>query len=74
MLLNATCFCRAGLLVVLPHSMSMVPLASSGMRVEPVTGVSVTLRPGMSRRVFSASTTFMQMSMAKPTGFWSSSR
>ena len=38
MLVNATCFSRSALLVVEPHSRSMVPLASSGMRFDEVTG------------------------------------
>src|SRR5579863_8585690 len=32
--LKATCRCRSGLLVVEPHSRSMVPFASKGMRVD----------------------------------------
>src|SRR5260221_11608926 len=37
-LVNATCFRRSELLVVDPHSRSMVPLASNGIRVDDVTG------------------------------------
>ena len=36
-LVYQTCCCRSALLVVLPHSRSIVPLANSGMRVEAVT-------------------------------------
>ncbi|MNI93875.1 hypothetical protein D3C73_1518940 [compost metagenome] len=36
---NDTSLWRARLLVVLPHSRSMVPLASSGMRVAEVVGL-----------------------------------
>ena len=41
-LVNQTCFCRSALFVVEPHSRSMVPLAISGIRVEEVTGLSLT--------------------------------
>src|SRR6202022_3327120 len=34
-----TCGCRSAMLVVLPHSRSIVPLANNGMRVEAVTSV-----------------------------------
>ena len=36
-IVNQTCFWRAMLLVVEPHSRSMVPLAISGMRLAEVT-------------------------------------
>src|SRR3981189_857597 len=39
---EAICFGFSVLLVVEPHSRSMVPLASNGMRVDDVTGVSLT--------------------------------
>src|SRR5260370_33401891 len=38
-LVKATCFRRSALLVVEPHSRSMVPLANSGMRGEDGTGL-----------------------------------
>src|SRR6202041_1060304 len=41
-LVNQTCFCRSALLVVEPHSRSTVPLAISGIRVDDVTGLSLT--------------------------------
>src|ERR1700761_550098 len=40
-LVKATCFWRSALLVVDPHSRSMVPLASRGIRVDDVTGLSL---------------------------------
>ena len=30
---NATCFCRSAVIVVVPHSMSTVPLTTMGIRV-----------------------------------------
>src|SRR5438034_10670165 len=39
-LVKETCFRRSALLVVEPHSRSMVPLASNGMRVDDVTGLT----------------------------------
>src|SRR5438309_10843895 len=41
-LVKEICFWRSALLVLDPHSRSMVPLASNGMRVDGVTGVSLT--------------------------------
>src|SRR3977135_195246 len=41
-LVKETCFRRSAFLVVEPHSRSMVPLASNGMRVDDVTGVNST--------------------------------
>src|SRR5215831_3188321 len=57
---NDTCFWRSTLLVVDPHSMSMVPFCRSGMRLEDVTGCRLTLRFGIFSSAFAASTTFMQ--------------
>jgi len=59
-----TCFSRSRLLVVEPHSRSIVPLAISGIRVADVTGLSATFRFGMLSLALTASTTFMQMSIA----------
>jgi hypothetical protein len=59
-----TCFWRSRLLVVEPHSRSIVPLAISGMRVADVTGLSLTCRFGILSSALIASTTFMQMSIA----------
>src|SRR5258708_32187596 len=39
-LVKATCFRRSALLVVDPHSRSIVPLANSGIRVDEVTGLN----------------------------------
>src|SRR6266481_7329122 len=39
-LVKETCFRRSVLLVVDPHSRSMVPLASNGMRVDDVPGLN----------------------------------
>src|SRR6266480_6393956 len=72
-LVNATCFRRSGLLVVDPHSRSMVPLASNGMRVDDVTGLNSTLRLSSLSSFFTVSTILPQMSIAKPIGFWLSS-
>ena len=62
--MKPTCFWRSRLLVVDPHSRSIVPLAISGMRVAEVTGFSATFRFGMLSLALTASTTFMQMSIA----------
>ena len=59
-----TCFWRSRLLVVDPHSRSIVPLAISGIRVADVTGFSTTLRFGIFNSALTASTAFMQMSIA----------
>ena len=73
-LVKATCFSRSGLLVVEPHSRSMVPLASKGMRVDDVTGLNSTWSLSSLSSAFTASTMTRQMSIAKPIGFWLSSR
>src|SRR5215470_15260828 len=59
-----TCFCRSRLLVVEPHSRSMVPFAISGMRVAEVTGFSFTWRFGIFSSVLTASTILPQRSIA----------
>src|ERR1700693_6402835 len=43
-LVKEICFWRSALLVVEPHSRSMVTLASNGMRGDDVTGLSLTTR------------------------------
>src|SRR5260370_17300209 len=43
-LVKEICFWRSALLVLDPHSRSMVPLASNGMRVDGVTAESLTSR------------------------------
>ncbi len=63
-LVKAACFCRSGLLVVEPHSRSIVPLAISGMRVAEVTGLNFTSSLSSFRCVFTASATLRQMSRA----------
>src|ERR1700730_3618997 len=73
-LVKATCFRRSGLLVVDPHSRSMVPLASNGIRVDEVTGLNSTASLSALSSFFTASTIFRQISIAKPIGFWLSSR
>src|SRR2546429_157229 len=73
-LVKEICFWRSALLVVEPHSRSMVPLASNGMRVDDVTGLSLTSSLSSLSSFFTASTILKQMSMAKPIGFWLSSR
>ena len=62
------------MLAVDPHSMSTVPLATSGMRVAEVTGVYATVRSGMPSFAFTASTTRLHSSIEKPTGRNLSSR
>src|SRR5215469_4686796 len=52
---NPTCCCRTVILAVEPHSMSTVPLATSGMRVAEVTGLYLTFRSGMPNFAFTAS-------------------
>src|SRR5215813_3441941 len=71
---NATCFCRLVMLAVEPHSMSTVPLATSGMRVAEVTGLYLTSRLGVPRFAFTASTTCRHSSIENPTGCNLSSR
>src|SRR5437660_716935 len=73
-LVKATCFRRSGLLVVDPHSRSMVPLASNGIRVDDVTGLNSTERLSSLSSFFTASTILEQISIAKPIGLWLSSR
>jgi hypothetical protein len=63
-IVKATCFWRSRLLVVEPHSRSIVPFAISGMRVAEVTGFSLTSIFGILSSVFTASTIFMQRSIA----------
>src|SRR6202022_4803245 len=55
-LVKAICFWRSTLLVVEPHSRSMVPLASNGMRVDDVTGLSLTSTWSSLSSFFTAST------------------
>ena len=62
--MNETCFCRSALLVVDPHSMSTVPFAISGIRLDDVTGLISTLRFGIFSSVLIASTTLPQISIA----------
>ena len=59
---NATCCWRSRLLVVEPHSRSMVPFAISGMRLAEVTGFIATFSLGSPSSVRSAPTTFMHRS------------
>ena len=63
-MVKATCFWRSRLLVVEPHSRSIVPFAISGMRVAEVTGFSLTSSFWSLSSAFTASTIFMQMSIA----------
>src|SRR3979490_3507069 len=55
-LVKETCFRRSALLVVDPHSRSMVPLASNGMRVDDGTGVNSTASLSSLSSFFTAST------------------
>src|SRR5262245_11058820 len=71
---NPTCFCRLVMLAVEPHSMSTVPLATSGMRVAEVTGLYLTVRPARPSFAFTASATCLHSSIENPTGCNLSSR
>src|SRR5262245_52016224 len=62
------------MLAVEPHSMSTVPLATSGMRFAEVTGLYLIARPGVPSFAFTASTTCLHNSIEKPTGCKSSPR
>ena len=62
------------MLAVEPHSMSIVPLATSGMRVADVTVLYATRRLGMPSFAFKVSTTCLQSSIEKPMGCNLSSR
>src|SRR3979411_2948669 len=55
-LVKETCFGRSALLVVDPHSRSMVPLASNGMRVDDVTGLNSVASLSSLSSFFTAST------------------
>jgi len=63
-IVKATCFWRSRLLVVEPHSRSIVPFAISGMRVAEVTGFSLTWMLGILSSAFTASTMRMHRSNA----------
>ncbi len=60
---KATCFWRASLFVVDPHSMSTVPLVTRGIRFWEVTGWCWTLRSAILSSFFTASTILLQISM-----------
>ena len=55
-LVKATCFRRSALLVVEPHSRSMVPLASNGIRVDDVTGLNSAVSLSSFSSAFTAAT------------------
>src|SRR5258707_15147150 len=55
-LVKAICFWRSALLVVDPHSRSTGPLAGSGIRVDDVTGLSLTSGLSGLSSAFTAST------------------
>src|SRR5215470_3685926 len=59
-----TCFCRSRLLVVEPHSRSMVPFAISGMRFAEVTSWYLVSSLGIFSSLFTASTMRAHRSMA----------
>src|ERR1700688_1321528 len=59
-LVKEICFWRSALLVVEPHSRSMVPLASKGMRGDDVTGLSLTSSLSSLNSFVTASTIFEQ--------------
>src|SRR5258708_31619843 len=65
-LVNQTCFWRSALLVVDPHSRSMVPLANNGMRVDDVTGLDSTTSLSSLSSFLTASTMREHVSIANP--------
>jgi len=71
---NVTCLARSLLLVVLPHSRSMVPFCSSGMRLAEVTAWRCTFRSARPVVFLISSTMRSQMSTPKPAGWALSSR
>src|SRR6185369_11524697 len=71
---NATTRWRSALLAVPPHSMSMVPLAISGIRFEELTGWYCTARLGMESFCLMRSTMTRHRSIEMPMGFCSPSR
>ena len=60
--------------MVEPHSMSMVPLTSSGMRLAEVTDCVATFRSARPVAFFTSSTMRPQISQPKPVGWALSSR
>ncbi|CPP24564.1 Uncharacterised protein [Bordetella pertussis] len=60
---NATCCWRSTVLVAEPQTRSTVPLATSGMRVDEVTGTRLTLICAMPSLALMASTAFSQISI-----------
>ena len=54
---NATCFCRSRVLVVEPHSRSILPSSSAGMRLADVTGTNLTSSRGSFSSALTASAT-----------------
>ena len=62
-IVNQTCSWRGMLLVVEPHSRSIVPLAMSGMRLAEVTSWYFTSSLGILRSALTASTIFMHKSI-----------
>jgi hypothetical protein len=68
MWLNATCSMRPNVIVVDPHSRSIAPLTSFGMRSAGVTGTQATLRPGSFSDSRSAAATCRQRSTENPAG------
>ncbi len=68
MWLNATCSMRPKVIVVDPHSRSIVPLTSFGMRSAGVTGTQATLSPGSFSDSRSAPATCRQRSIENPAG------
>jgi hypothetical protein len=66
---KATCLARSLLLVVEPHSMSMVPFCISGMRFCEVTDCVATFRSARPVAFLTCSTTRAQISQPKPVGW-----
>ena len=67
---KSTSLARALLLVVEPHSRSMVPLTSSGIRLADVTACQPTSSPGLPVCFFTSARMALLRSTEKPTG-WS---
>ena len=63
-----TCFWRSRLLVVDPHSMSMVPFWTSVMRLAEVTACQPTSRPGLPVCLRISARMALDRSTEKPIG------
>ena len=71
MLVKSTCSWRDSVLVVDPHSMSTVPLATEPMRFSGVTGTHFTCRLGRPSCCWTEAAIRVQSSTEYPLGFFS---